>query len=62
MDKNQIVKHDEKFNDNKSSCFLKLKNGNLLCSVIVEDMVFASCQFADLSEILLNDVGNVVVM
>jgi len=36
MDKNQIVKHDEKFNDNKSSCFLKLKNGNLLCSVVVE--------------------------
>lgn len=36
MDKNQIVKHDEKFNDNKSSCFLKLNNGNLLCSVMVE--------------------------
>ena len=37
MDKNQIVKHDEKFNDNKSSCFLKLKNGNLLCAVVVEN-------------------------
>ena len=36
MDKNEIVKHDEKFNDNKSSCFLKLNNGNLLCSVVVE--------------------------
>ena len=36
MDKNQIVKHDEKFNDNKSSCFLKLNNGNLLCALIVE--------------------------
>ena len=24
MDKNEIVKHDEKFNDNNSSCFLKL--------------------------------------
>lgn len=37
MDKNQIVKHDEKFNDNKSSCFLKLNNGNLLCGVMVEN-------------------------
>ena len=36
MDKNEIVKHDEKFNDNKSICFLKLKNGHLLCSVAVE--------------------------
>ena len=36
MDKNQIIKHDEKFNDNKSSCFLKLNNGNLLCALIVE--------------------------
>ncbi len=36
LDKNEIVKHDEKFNDNKSSCFLKLKNGNLLCSVVLE--------------------------
>ena len=37
MDKNKIVKHDEKFNDNRSSCFLKLKNGNLLCAVVVEN-------------------------
>ena len=37
MDKNEIVKHDEKFNGNKSSCFLKLKNENLLCSVVVEN-------------------------
>lgn len=37
MDKNEIVKHDEKFNDNKSYCFLKLKDGNLLCSVLVEN-------------------------
>ena len=37
MDKNEIVKHDEKFNDNKSSCFLKLKNENLLCSVVIEN-------------------------
>ena len=36
MDKNQIVKHDEKFNDNKSSCFLKLENENLLCSIVVD--------------------------
>ena len=36
MDKNEIVKHDEKFNDNRSSCFLKLNNGNLLCSVVLE--------------------------
>ena len=37
MDKNEIVKHDEKFNGNKSSCFLKLKNENLLCSVVIEN-------------------------
>ena len=37
MDKNKIVKHDEKFNNNRSSCFLKLNNGNLLCSVVVEN-------------------------
>ena len=37
MDKNEIVKHDEKFNNNKSSCFLRLKNENLLCSVVVEN-------------------------
>ena len=37
MDKNEIVKHDEKFNDNRSSCFLKINNGNLLCSVVVEN-------------------------
>ena len=37
MDKNQVVKHDEKFNENKSVCFLKLQNGNLLCSVNVEN-------------------------
>ena len=37
LEKNEIVKHDEKFNDNRSSCFLKLANGNLLCSVVVED-------------------------
>lgn len=37
MDKNEIVKHDEKFNNNRSSCFLKLKNDNLLCSVVVEN-------------------------
>ena len=36
MDKNQVVKHDEKFNDNKSSCFLKLENENLLCSIVVD--------------------------
>ena len=36
MDKNEIVKHDEKFNDNNSSCFLKLENDNLLCSSVVE--------------------------
>ena len=36
MDKNEIIKHDEKFNDNRSSCFLKLNNGNLLCSVVLE--------------------------
>ena len=37
MDKNEIVKHDEKFNNNRSSGFLKLKNDNLLCSVVVEN-------------------------
>ena len=36
MDKNAIVKHEEKFNDNKSSCFLRLENDNLLCSIVVE--------------------------
>ena len=36
MDKNEIVKHDEKFNNNNSSCFLKLENDNILCSVVVE--------------------------
>ena len=36
MDKNQIVKHDEKFNDNKSSCFLKLENEDLLWSSVVD--------------------------
>ena len=39
MDKNQVVKHDEKFNDNKSSCFLKLENENLLCSIVVDYLV-----------------------
>ena len=34
MDKNQIVKHDKEFNNNNSTCFLKLANGNLLCSVV----------------------------
>ena len=37
MDKNQVVKHDEKFNENKSVCFLKLLIVNLLCSVNVEN-------------------------
>ena len=37
MEKNEVVKHDTKFNDNRSSCFLKLANGNLLCSVAVEN-------------------------
>lgn len=37
MDKNEIVKHDQTFNDNKSSCFLKLKDGNLLCAVVIEN-------------------------
>ena len=37
MDKSKIVKHDEKFNDNRSSCFLKLKDGNLLCAVVIEN-------------------------
>ena len=53
MDKNEIVKHDEKFNDNRSSCFLKLKDGNLLCSVVVKSK---KMNFSD-SEDENNDEG-----
>ena len=35
LDKMEIIKHDENFNENKTTCFLKLKNGLLLASVTV---------------------------
>jgi len=37
LDKMEIIKHDENFNKNKTTCFLKLKNGLLLASVTVGD-------------------------
>ena len=37
LDKLEIIKHDENFNKNKTTCFLKLKNGFLLASVTVGD-------------------------
>ena len=37
MDKNEVVKHDPKFNNNNSTCFLRLENDNLLCSIVVGD-------------------------
>ena len=37
LDKMEIIKHDKNFNENKTTCFLKLKNGLLLSSVTVGD-------------------------
>ena len=37
LDKKEIIKHDKNFNENKTVCFLKLKNGFLLASVVVGD-------------------------
>jgi WD40 repeat protein len=37
LEKKEIIKHDEKFNDHKTTVFLKLKNGYLLAGVYVGD-------------------------